>query len=153
LSPTPAGCYGKLPIHGDFIRHHPVLPEIDFLDEWIQGGIVSSRQPLGASWDASWDATPPARFLLCRAPGRRAMAGVLAASRDRTGRRFPFLLYTAVDTAPLGSDVTLLPAILSGFLDRAQAAVVSGWQGKDLRTFQAQIDTLVPSADVDGGRQ
>jgi type VI secretion system ImpM family protein len=42
-----AGCFGKLPIHGDFIRHN-VGPEVDKLDEWLQGGIVSSRTGRGA---------------------------------------------------------------------------------------------------------
>ena len=43
MSATPAGCYGKLPIFADFIRHNYRTPEVEQLDQWFQEGIYFAR--------------------------------------------------------------------------------------------------------------
>jgi len=149
-----AGCFGKLPIHGDFIRHN-VGPEVDKLDEWIQSGIVTSRTALGAGWDAAFDAIPPQRFLYQPAGGR-IVAGVIASSIDKPGRRYPFMVFTILDPKALGSDttaLTALPAILSSFLARSEAEARTGWQGQDLKSFMVRIDSLAIPADFEESKQ
>jgi type VI secretion system protein ImpM len=146
-----AGCFGKLPIHGDFIRHN-VGSEVDRLDEWIQGGIVSSRTAMGGAWDGSFDGTPPHRFLY-QAPGGRVVAGVITSSVDRPGRRYPFLVFTTLEPKTLGSEITALPAILSSFFLRAQEEAQTGWQGLDLKSFLVRIDSLALPADFEEAKQ
>jgi type VI secretion system protein ImpM len=146
-----AGCFGKLPIHGDFIRHN-VGPEVDKLDEWLQSGIVSSRTALGAAWDAAFDAIPPQRFLYQPAGGR-IVAGVIASSIDKPGRRYPFLVFTTLDSKALGGDLTALPAILSSFLGRSEAEARTGWQGQDLKSFVVRIDSLALPTDFEESKQ
>jgi type VI secretion system protein ImpM len=146
------GCYGKVPIHGDFIRHNVTGTEIDQLDQWLQAGILSSRQVLGAAWDASFDASKPQRFLY-RSPGGRTIAGVIAASKDKPGRRFPFLVYTPLDPKIAPGDATVLPAALEPFFQAAETEMLTGWQGKDLKSYLAQVDALSLPSDLDAGRK
>lgn len=147
------GCYGKLPIHGDFIRHRAGDPEIDALDQWLQAGILTGRQAAGASFDAAWDATPPLRFLFRSPQTKRILAGVLAASVDKAGRRFPFLVFGRLDLRPGDLDASLLPILASRFLQQAQTAVAGGWSGKDLKGVQSLIDGLAQPLDPAGARR
>jgi len=146
-----AGCFGKVPIHGDFIRHN-VGPEVDRLDEWLQGGIVSSRAAMGASWDASFDAMPPQRFLYQSGTGR-VVAGVMTASVDRPGRRYPFLVFTLLDPKTMGGEITALPAVLSSFFLHAEEEARTGWQGLDLKSFLVRIDSLALPTDFEEAKQ
>ncbi len=146
-----AGCFGKLPIHGDFIRHN-VGPEVDRLDEWLQGGIVSSRTAMGAAWDASFDATPPQRFLY-QAAGGRVVAGVISASIDKPGRRYPFMIFTILDPKTMGGEITALPAVLSSFFARAEEESKTGWQGLDLKSFLVRVDSLALPSDFEEAKQ
>jgi type VI secretion system protein ImpM len=146
-----AGCFGKLPIHGDFIRHN-VGPEVDKLDEWLQGGIVSSRTALGGAWDGSFDGTPPQRFLY-QSGGGRVVAGVIASSIDKPGRRYPFLVFTILDPKTMGGEITALPAVLSSFFSRAEEEARTGWQGLDLKSFLVRIDSLALPSDFEEAKQ
>ena len=133
VSRLPASCFGKLPIHGDFIRHQVPAAEIEIFDQWIQGGLLSARSAVGTGWEQEFDSIPPSRFLYNAPQTGRVMAGVFTASQDRTGRRFPFLVFTLLDPRTLGTNVTLLPTYLAAFMDRAEEAATQGWRGKDLR--------------------
>jgi type VI secretion system protein ImpM len=147
------GCYGKLPIHGDFIRHHAGDPEIDALDQWLQAGILKGRQEAGAGFDAAWDATPPARFVYRSPRTRRVLAGVMTASVDKAGRRFPFLVFARLDMKPGEVEPSLVPLLVSDFLSRARDLAVSGWTGKDLKGVQGLIDGLGRAVDVADARR
>jgi type VI secretion system protein ImpM len=145
LSP---GCYGKLPIHGDFIRHRAGDPEIEAFDQWLQAGILAGRQAAGAGFDAAWDATPPARFLYRSPRTRRVFAGVLVASVDKAGRRFPFIVFARLEAKPEEVESSLVPLLVSGFLERARALATAGWHGKDLKGVQGLTDGLARPLDV-----
>jgi type VI secretion system protein ImpM len=89
----PAGLYGKLPAHGDFVRRG--LPDgfVAGWDAWLQAAIPTARDLLGESFGQTWDAAPAWCFRLAAgACGPAAMAGVMLPSRDMVGRRFPLTL-------------------------------------------------------------
>ena len=147
MSPFIAGCYGKLPFHGDFIRHRAALPEVDALDEWIQSGILALRQAAGTGWEAAFDAAPPLRFLYAPKGAARVLGGVLAPSRDRAGRRFPFLVFAGpLEARAAAGEPTQLPALLSSFMDRAEDLALRGWNGLDLKALPARVDALASPA-------
>jgi type VI secretion system protein ImpM len=146
-------CYGKIPVHGDFVRHGVSTAEIDDFDQWLQEGIVTSRQAVGAAWDAGFDATPPQRFLYKAKATGRILAGVLVPSKDKPGRRFPFAVFTAVDPKLFPGELTLLPAALGSFLDAAEERAVHGGRGGDLKSFLATVDALPVPADLEEGKK
>ena len=148
MSSLSPGCHGKLPIHGDFIDHRAGDPEIDALDQWLQAGILAARKAAGAGFDAAWDATPPARFLYRSPRTRRVFAGVLVASVDKAGRRFPFLVFARIDAKPEEVEPSLLPLLAAGFLERARDVATTGWKGGDLKSVQGMIDGLARPLDA-----
>ncbi|MGK7862556.1 type VI secretion system-associated protein TagF [Falsiroseomonas sp. E2-1-a4] len=127
----PPGFLGKLPAHGDFLRR--ALPE-DFAlpwDEWLQAGLSALRDDLGeAEFAAAWEAAPAWRFLLpAGACGTSRVAGVILASEDMVGRRYPLTL------AALLPDHAPPPA--EAWFDQLHAA------GQQARALGQDADTLL----------
>ena len=86
------GFFGKVPVAGDFQRH--VLPEgpdarvLDwFNDGWTRHALTGRRPDLQA----------PMHFVWRRPDGGHVVFGVMVASRDRAGRRFPLLVFGVAD--------------------------------------------------------
>jgi type VI secretion system protein ImpM len=90
----PTGLYGKLPAHGDFLCR--ALPDsfVRPWDHWLQSGMAEARETLGEeAFAEAWESAPAWRFRLpAQAVGPDAVAGLLLASEDLVGRRFPLTL-------------------------------------------------------------
>ena len=87
------GVYGKIPSYGDFVRRRLPQSFVEPWDAWLQLGIASARNSLGADFEALWAAAPPWRFSLpVGVCGEAAVAGVLISSLDSVGRLFPLTL-------------------------------------------------------------
>lgn len=87
------GLFGKVPAHGDFVRRGLPTSFVGPWDSWLQEGMATARERLGARWAEAWDGAPPWRFALpAGACGPDAVAGVLLPSEDMVGRRFPITL-------------------------------------------------------------
>jgi type VI secretion system protein ImpM len=87
------GWFGKMPGAGDFASRR--LPDsfVRGWDDWLQNGLVASRDALGASWLEHYLVAPVLRFWV--APGvldASAWAGVVMPSVDRVGRHFPLTI-------------------------------------------------------------
>ncbi len=99
-APPVAVCFGKLPTHGDFVRHRAGNPDsgrgLQAFDTWLQRGLVQARRRLGARFDAAFDAAPGLCFVMDPTAGEHVLAGALRPSRDSTGRRYPFLVAVSV---------------------------------------------------------
>jgi len=100
---TGCGVYGKLSSTGDFIRFGLPAGFVDTWDKWLQTGIADARAQMGGRWDACYLSAPIWRFSASPgAVGGVGMIGVLMASVDRVGRRFPLTLAVPCD-APHGA--------------------------------------------------
>jgi type VI secretion system protein ImpM len=89
----PAGFFGKLVSHGDFVSRR--LPEsfMQVWDTWLRHGLHASRETLGAAWLETYLTSPVWRFALnAGVADESAWAGVLMPSVDRVGRHFPLTL-------------------------------------------------------------
>jgi type VI secretion system protein ImpM len=97
--------FGKLPAALDFVRVHHDRAESIELDRWLQ----ASLQRLAARGE-SWPQTC-LRFVSVVQSGytRRALIGVVSASRDRAGRRFPIAVYACLAPDALGAFAAALP--------------------------------------------
>jgi type VI secretion system protein ImpM len=135
------GCYGKLPIHGDFIRFNVGAAEISVLDRWFQEGLFTGQKALGGLFSDVFDRAPASRFIFNMHSIGRVVAGVMMPSCDKTGRQFPFLIITGAPLKDFGAEVALLPGIFESFFERAYA-VMKDWIGKDLKTFNGKVEQL-----------
>lgn len=137
-----AGCFGKLPIFADFLRHNAALAEVRELDQWLQEGLFLARESIGAGWEAEYDAAPAARFVFSPGVSTRFLAGVLVLGRDGAGRRFPFAIFAAVEAAPLRGETALIPHHFGTFLDEAESLATEGWRGLDPKSFLSRVAAL-----------
>jgi len=98
--PARPAWYGKLPALGDFASRRLPGGMIDRWHDWVGSALVASRSALGEDWTARYEAAPAFAFLV--GPGvldLRAWTGVMMASADRVGRRFPLMV--AVPATPV----------------------------------------------------
>jgi type VI secretion system protein ImpM len=84
-----ARLFGKLPAHGDFVARGLGAAEREALDAWLSVEMLAAREKLGADFEHRYDRAPPWRFA-----GPDGV-GMLVASVDGVGRRFPLYLALA----------------------------------------------------------
>ncbi len=112
------GLYGKHPGWGDFVQAGLAAPLLAPLESWLDAVLAEARAALGADWEPIWDrdgaARPVLRFWLGEDLWGQPVCGVMAASRDRVGRRFPLLV--------LAPGAALPPPVLDAAQDWYEAA-------------------------------
>lgn len=86
------GYYGKTPHRGDFVRFNLPQSFIKVWDDWLQQVMISGEISTD-SWPAQYAKAPAYRFILSSGiAGNTPWIGILKASQDKVGRRFPFCL-------------------------------------------------------------
>lgn len=103
MRPDRIGYFGKVPGRADFVKlaHDPAA--IGMLDAWLAR--VMTLLASDARWRFHYDAMAPVSFALVGPARHHAVAGHLLASRDQSGRRFPFL---ATRTLAVGDPVAFV---------------------------------------------
>ncbi|MCI0695667.1 type VI secretion system-associated protein TagF [candidate division KSB1 bacterium] len=123
----PAGCFGKLPTYGDFIRHNAASREALDFDQWIQQGLHSVKErckrhkiwPADLLWDLAFQEAAPQHFLFHPAESAdRFLIGIMKPSHDQSKRRYPFLVFTQADRR-IADQVKLVPLAFARFFGRA----------------------------------
>jgi len=131
-SPSEAACIGKVPTHGDFVRHRASTPTMRAFDEWIRQGLRRIRNGRGSRWDNAYDDAPTIRFFLSLR-GRQvpsALLGVLRASRDRSGRAYPFAVTCELPKSALRTNqLAHLPLQAASFYSAAEHIVTDASDG------------------------
>jgi len=86
-----AGVFGKYPKHADFVRLGISDGLADSLDHWAAAGLEQIQA--SSDWQENWDRAAPWRFLLVdKEKPESLVLGIVAASIDKAGRRFPFFM-------------------------------------------------------------
>jgi type VI secretion system ImpM family protein len=123
----PAGCFGKLPTYGDFIRHNAASREALDFDQWIQQGLHSVKErckrhkdlPADFLWDLAFQEAAPHQFLFRPAESAdRFLIGLMKPSHDQSRRRYPFLVFAQADRRIAGQ-VKLVPLAFARFFGQA----------------------------------
>jgi type VI secretion system protein ImpM len=123
------GYFGKIPARSDFVKMTHDGQVMRMLDEWLAQ--VMSSLPSSARWKLNYDALAPVSFAFVGPARRHAVAGHLVASRDQSGRRFPFLMMRTLDVADP-----------EAFVSRCPLAFAPLW-----RYFEAMAPKVVGSRD------
>jgi type VI secretion system protein ImpM len=147
---TAPGWFGKLPALGDFASRRLPAGFVAAWDEWLQRGLLASREQLGAAWLGVYLVAPMRRFWL--APGlldERAWAGLMMPSVDRVGRHFPLTvawpLASLAQALAASERYTALDAALRRVLD--VQAPVEGFERALLALPALDGATAVDAAD------
>lgn len=142
-----ASCIGKLPTHGDFVRHRATTPAMRAFDAWVQKGLFRARQHRRNELEAVYDEAPALRFLFNAPNGAPTLLGVMKPSRDRSGRTYPFTVSTEVprqegSTRHLG----YLPGQAATFYADAARLVRQATGGRlDHREVAERVQQLSPA--------
>ena len=91
--------YGKHPAKGDFLEYGLPSALKPALEGWLDTALADAKTSLGADWQAVWPTAPMLRFWLGEGIWGKPVAGVMAPSQDRVGRRFPLVLLALGDGA------------------------------------------------------
>ena len=141
--PEVPGFFGKLPEFPDFVGRRLPRSFLDPWDNWLQQGILSSRERLGVSWLDTYLTSPIWRFVLTPSVcGAGAWTGVLMPSVDRVGRHFPLTL-----VADLPPEIGVFPMLAetSWFERLEQLALSTLDEPFDLDAFDTELQQLKPS--------
>jgi len=114
-SPLTLACFGKLPARGDFVRSAGQVQLTQTLDRWLTQGMDLLSED--ARWKLLYDAMAPAHFAFLGTHSPIALAGHLMASKDASGRRFPFVVAGMFD----------VPQMSQGLLACTTAALSPAW--------------------------
>lgn len=91
--PTGFGAFGKIPALGDFLRYNLPTDFVQVWDPWLQQGMTDAKASIGPSWDDAYLSAAIWRFTLPKGvAGASAISGILMASVDAVGRRYPLTL-------------------------------------------------------------
>ena len=140
----PAACFGKTPRHGDFVRVR-VTDGLRAFDEWTGRAVFQGRRQPG--FDAAYDAGAVVRFVYAPPRAPAALVGALCPSRDRSGRRYPFIV--GAEVARLASAAEVLER-RAPFFDAAAALAADAAAGEldhyALVERLAGVDAAPPAA-------
>ena len=132
--------FGKLPSRGDFVRSHQQAGLVQTLDRWLSQGIeLMAADP---RWKEVYDRAGPVHFAFLGVRSRVALAGHLVASRDASGRRFPFIAagsFEVPDAAAAGEFIGRSPLLLAPLWQRFDAAAREALAAGDPAPVLAQL--------------
>ncbi len=86
--------FGKLPSRGDFVRSTRDGNLTQTLDRWITGSL--EQLAVVPDWKQHFDALPAVEFIVAGSRSSTILTGRIVASRDSSGRRYPFLIARSV---------------------------------------------------------
>jgi len=142
-----AACLGKLPTHGDFVRHRATTPAMRSFDEWVQKGLYRAKQRRRGDLDAVYDDAPAFHFMFNGRRGTATLLGVMKPSRDRSGRTYPFMVAVEVPPHSLTAQhLGYVPVQAGTFYEDADRIVQKATEGAvDYREATEQVQQLSPS--------
>jgi type VI secretion system ImpM family protein len=145
-------CFGKLPVHADFIRQNAGF-ELNDMDSWLQGGLLTLKNQLGDGWTRAFEAAPTVRFLRHYPDRKTLLVGVFAPSKGKAGRHYPFMVATAISDKAVYAQSGLIPLVVDDYLLAAEALIKAGGKGSNAKEVQAEITRLPSDTDLEGAQR
>jgi len=96
-----AGLFGKLPAKRDFVAANAPRRFLEIWEPWLQAGVATSRQLLGATWIEAYNRAPIWRYWLGADFCGEATIGAFMPSVDGVGRSFPLTIFVGEGEASL----------------------------------------------------
>lgn len=139
MKPAVCGYYGKLPLSPEFLRLHASGPELRWLDEWLQQGVVYAKAQEGMAWQERLAHARPYSFFYVPCREGRIVSGVLIASQDQAGRAFPFMSFVLFDRHGFTDAPWLIPVATSQFLRDTTTAIQTLRAGLEWEAFSHEV--------------
>lgn len=133
-------CFGKMPIHSDFIRYNLATRVTGAFEKWIQEGVacIARKHPKG--WPPVYRHFPLHHFVLTGSEQETGLIGSLTSSHDKSGRVYPFATLAAVGEKLFYTNRAALPLVHGDFFRESVAFM------KDARSM-ASVPALTRKLD------
>ncbi len=129
--------FGKLPSRGDFVRSAGQAGLIGSLDTWQSQAM--DKLSADPRWKLIYDAAPTVQFAIVGTGNRMGLGGHWMASRDASGRRFPFIMAGAFDLKAPRTFASLAPLALAGLWARLGQLATLAQEATDLEAVQGVL--------------
>ncbi len=138
--PDQTGCFGKMPVHPDFIRHNVGSREVVSFEKWVQEGIglITRKHPAG--WPEIYRDFPRFHFMLIGGEQERTLAGSLSASRDKSGRHYPFSVFVSAEAQLFRDMQAVVPLVYHDFFSDTEAILAEPWSSEPLALLTGRVD-------------
>jgi type VI secretion system protein ImpM len=150
--PPLAGCFGKIPATGDFIRHNAGGEELAAFDRWLGGSMDHAQRALGPGFEEVYQRSVGLFVFRGDAKGEdgpaRALVGAWAASGDNAGRLYPMVVFASYDYGQLAGLGGSIPIALWKFLTSAYELATQGRQWQ-VQPFLERVSRLQPPSIED----
>ncbi len=127
-------CFGKVPTHGDFVRHRASSPAWRLLDEGVQRGLLAARRAQGRAFKQAFRDMSPLHFVMVT-PGS-LLCGAIHPSSDKAGRAYPMIVGMELSGPPQEEAVVMVPLRWAPALRRmarlAERAANGEWKPYEL---------------------
>ena len=148
------GYYGKLPVSPEFLRLHASGPELRWLDEWLQQGILHAKSQEGGAWAQRIAQAGPYGFFYLPDHEGRVVYGAIMASQDKAGRSFPFLSYALVERHDFAFTPWLIPLATADFVHDRTLATRRLHEDLNWEAFRRSVeDQMVQEPDLAQARE
>jgi type VI secretion system protein ImpM len=133
-------CFGKLPLHGDFIRHNLTTRETASFEKWLQEGVgtITRKHPKG--WPPVYRQFPRYHFVLTGGEQESNLLGTLSASQDKSGRIYPFATLSCAVSPLLHNHRATLPLVYGDYFDYAAKLSQMSWASTSLTALTSELD-------------
>lgn len=138
--------FGKLPSRGDFVRSAAGSALIHSIDQWMSQTLELLAED--ARWKLVYDEAPPVHFAILGAQSNAGLVGHIAASRDASGRRFPFVMAASFDVPEPPDFLPYSPQALSPVWGQLDAQVRQALQAQDFGDVQEQLSAAPLELEV-----
>lgn len=137
------GCFGKLPIYDEFIRHNVSERAIIELDEWIQQGYSHHSRGMKTHLRKSELHSYTYHFVFTGSGESGAsVIGTMMGSKDKSGRQYPFILFKLLANQDTASVSSTLPCAYRMFFDDAKSLCGMDWSLQPINMLKKRVEAL-----------
>jgi type VI secretion system protein ImpM len=135
-------CFGKMPIHSDFIRYNLATREAGAFEKWVQEGVacIARKHPKG--WPPVYRHFPLHHFVLSGSEQETSIIGSLASSQDKSGRVYPFATLAAVGDRLFHNNRATLPLVHGDFFRESETLIESAPYLASIPALTQKLDEL-----------
>ncbi|MFK7996671.1 MAG: type VI secretion system-associated protein TagF [Granulosicoccus sp.] len=135
------GYFGKTIHRGDFVRFNLPKAFITVMDDWLQSVMINGESTYSEKWPDRYQECPGYRFHLSpNIAGELQWSGVIGASTDKVGRRFPFCIAAGLpDSSP---PLWIQPAFKEGYSEFSSMLIRIQASDYDFDLLQEELATL-----------
>lgn len=141
-------CFGKLPIHSDFIRYNLATREVSALEKWVQEGVGCIARKHPKVWPPVYRHFPTHHFVLSGSEQEKSLIGSLTSSQDKSGRIYPFATMATIRGGLYHTNRATLPLVHGGFFRDCQALVESSRDATTVPALIQQLDELATESPL-----